>query len=369
MNESKHGGDWAGFEEEFGKDPLDFSMNVNPLGIPEGVAKAITDAGKKADRYPDPECRRLRKALSEHEGVPREWICCGNGAADLIDRIALAFYEGDMQHGSCAIITAPTFSEYEEALRRCRWRVERLELAEEDGFEITDEKVAELEKRLGENREERKMVFLCEPNNPTGQVSDPSILEAIVKLCHSNGVLLVVDECFNGFLEDPEKHSLKTFLGDYPDLVILRAFTKFYGMAGVRLGYCLCSNQKKLEVIRGAGQPWNVSFIAEEAGIAALKEKEYVDETAALIGRERVRLKDSLERIGISKVYGEANYILFRLPREGMLPDEFSEAMRREGILVRDCRNYPGLEKGWFRVAVKKEEENDRLIRALEGLR
>ena len=376
----KHGGDWTGYEIEYGNEPLDFSMNVNPLGVPEGVAKAIAVAAAKADRYPDPGCRRLRAALSKQEEVSDEWIFCGNGAADIIDRIALAF-GGD---GGRALVTMPTFSEYEEALMRCGWSVDRLELADTD-FGITEKKAAWIGSWLEEDGRGSAIVFLCEPNNPTGITTDVKVLEKIADLCEESGTILVVDECFNGFLEEPEAHTMKGCLRDHKNLVILKAFTKIYGMAGVRLGYCLCSDSEKLRKIEEAGQPWNVSYLAEEAGLAALEEDEYLKKTWALISSERERLKGELAKLGIGKVYGEANYLFFRWPEdggagaatlgdgaatlgddEGASKGKLPEALRRRGILIRDCSNFPGLGDGWYRIAVKKAEENDKLIEAFK---
>jgi len=366
----EHGGDWAGFESEYGREAIDFSMNVNPLGVPEAVAKAIAGGALRADRYPDPECRRLRAALAAHEGVPEEWIFCGNGAADIIDRIALAFGDGraEDQCAGRALVTAPTFSEYENALERCDWEVDHLRLDEAEDFRIGRRAVEIIKMWAGE------ILFLCEPNNPTGLTTDMGMIRDILEHCESSGTIMVVDECFNGFLDDPEGHTVKGYLEEHPNLIVLRAFTKLYGMAGVRLGYCLCSDWKKLESIRKAGQPWNVSYLAEEAGIAALGENGYLEETRELIGRERAWLKEQLADLGIEKIYGEANYILFRCDKgDGSLCHVDAEAgpvlterLRRQGILIRDCGNYEGLGEGWYRIAVRKHEENERLIESLE---
>ena len=155
MKQLTHGGDWAGYRAEFGRDPLDFSANVSPLGLPEGVAKAITAALATADRYPDPLCRTLRAALSRAEGVPQERILCGNGAADLIFRLALA------AKPRTALVTAPTFAEYATALETAGCRVERHFLQEENDFAVTKDLLNAV--HPGTN-----MVFLCQPNNPTG---------------------------------------------------------------------------------------------------------------------------------------------------------------------------------------------------------
>lgn len=342
-----HGGDWAGYQAEYGGQPLDFSANVSPLGVPEGVAKAIAQAAREAGRYPDPLCRSLVGKLAAREGVPSEFILCGNGAADLIFRAVLA------RKPKLALVTAPTFAEYEAALETWGCPVRRHLLREGQDF------------RLGEDflraiTPEVDMVFLCEPNNPTGLTSPRDFLLRIARRCRDCGALLVVDECFGDFLPDPGAHTLKAALPDFPGLVILKAFTKLYAMAGVRLGYALCGDEALLEEMRRAGQPWAVSSLAQAAGEAALEEKEYVARVRGLVQKERPWLRAQLEALGLRVLPGEANYLLFRCPTPLVQP------LRRRGILLRDCGNYQGLDQAWYRTAVRTHEENARLIQAVQ---
>ena len=249
-----HGGDWAGYRAEFGRDALDFSANVSPLGLPEGVARAITAALPTADRYPDPLCRELRAKLALHEGVSAEQILCGNGAADLIFRLVWA------KKPRRALVTAPTFAEYATALESVGCTVERFFLREQEDFAVTDAFCAAI--RPGVD-----MVFLCQPNNPTGQLTALPLVEQILHRCAACGTLLVVDECFLDFLPDHALHTAKGLLGE-GNLVILKAFTKLYGMAGVRLGYALSADESRLARMQAAGQPWAVSGLAQAAGIS-----------------------------------------------------------------------------------------------------
>ena len=289
-----HGGDWAGYRAEFGRDALDFSANVSPLGLPEGVARAITAALPTADRYPDPLCRELRAKLALHEGVPAEQILCGNGAADLIFRLVWA------QKPRRALVTAPTFAEYATALESVGCTVERFFLREQEDFAVTDAFCAAI--RPGVD-----MVFLCQPNNPTGQLTTLPLVEQILHRCAACGTLLVVDECFLDFLPDHALHTAKGLLGE-GDLVILKAFTKLYGMAGVRLGYALSADTALLEQMQACGQPWGVSSLAQAAGLAALEETAYVEKVRALIAEQRPRLTTGLRALGLRVLDGRANY-------------------------------------------------------------
>lgn len=341
-----HGGDWAGYRAEFGCDALDFSANVSPLGLPAGVAAAITNALPTADRYPDPLCRELRAALARAEGVPADWILCGNGAADLIFRLALAV------RPRRALLPAPTFAEYEAALQTVGCAVQRVFLREENEFAVTEEFIDAV-------TPETDIVFLCQPNNPTGQVTPPALVERLVRRCAECGAVLVVDECFLDFLPDRDALTAKQFLRDAPQLIILKAFTKLYAMAGVRLGYALCGDAALLEKMRGAGQPWAVSSLAQAAGLAALQETAYAGAVRALIAEQRPRMAAGLRALGLRVMDGQANYLLFRAT-----PD-FGEKLRRRGAVVRSCANYPGLDAAWYRTAVRTAQENTRLLQIM----
>lgn len=341
-----HGGDWAGYRAEFGCDALDFSANVSPLGLPAGVAAAITNALPTADRYPDPLCRELRAALAGAEGVPADWILCGNGAADLIFRLALAV------RPRRALLPAPTFAEYEAALQTVGCAVQRVFLREENEFAVTEEFIDAV-------TPETDIVFLCQPNNPTGQVTPPARVERLVRRCAECGAVLVVDECFLDFLPDRDAWTAKQLLRDAPQLIILKAFTKLYAMAGVRLGYALCGDAALLEKMRGAGQPWAVSSLAQAAGLAALQETAYAGAVRALIAEQRPRMAAGLRALGLWVIDGQANYLLFRAT-----PD-FGEKLRRRGAVVRSCANYPGLDAAWYRTAVRTAEENTRLLQIM----
>lgn len=344
-----HGGDWAGFEREYGVAPLDFSANVSPLGVPEGVRAAIAAAAEQADRYPDPLCRALRAELAASYACPEEWFLCGNGAADLIWRLAAALRPKQ------ALVPAPAFAEYEAALRSVGCAVVHSPLRADRDFEVGEEFLAAITPQID-------MVFLCEPNNPTGRTTPMPLLRRIVERCAAVGALLVVDECFGEFLDEPAAHTLLPLLADFPRLVLLKAFTKLYAMAGVRLGYALCSDGGLLAAMREAGPPWAVSTLAQAAGCAALREKEYVRQVRALTASQRRYLQQGLRALGLRVVPGEANYLLFQCEKPLLA------ALRERGILLRGCGNYPGLDDTWYRTAVRTQPENDRLLRELKEI-
>ena len=345
-HEVTHGGDWAGFLSNRGYLPLDYSSNISPLGVPPGVQEALRKTAAKADRYPDPLCRELRKALSRKESIPEEQILCGNGAADLIFRAVLA------RRPRRALVTAPTFAEYETALDTVGCVVEHAMLKVEDGFALGKGFLSAI-------TPETDMVFLCEPNNPTGVTTAPALLTQILKRCRETGTMLVVDECFSDFLDAPEDHTREGDLAKFPNLLLLKAFTKLYAMAGVRLGYVLCADTDFLERMRQMGQPWAVSSLAQAAGVAALRETDYVRQVRELTMTERAWLIQQLAGLGLRVIPGEANYLLFQSPRP------LSEPLEQQGILLRNCGNYVGLDDTWYRIAVRTRTDNQWLIEAL----
>lgn len=341
----KHGGDI--YQREY---RLDFSVNVNPLGTPGRVIEAACEGIRHSDRYPDVECRKLRAKLAQAEGVCGEQIVFGNGAADLIFALALA------KHPKNVLLPAPTFAEYEQAVRMAGGQVIYYELPEAKGF-LLDERIIE------HISPDVDMLFLCNPNNPTGLPLKKELVFRILERCAACGTMLVVDECFNEFLDVPEVYSVKEYIDRYPGLFILKAFTKVYAMAGLRLGYGLSSDRALLEGIRGAGQCWPVSIAAEEAGIAALEDRAFTRKIVELLPKERERMRGSMAGLGLEVFPSQANFLLFHTRIPG-----YGERLARQGILVRDCGNYPGLGEGYYRVAILTPEKNDRLLAAMETI-
>ena len=343
MEKHIHGGNIYSY-----RDCVDFSANCNPLGTPESVKQAVRDSLECVKDYPQVGYAPLREALGQYEDVAPEYVICGNGAAELIFSLCQAVKP------KRALVPAPSFAEYEQALLSTGCQVEHVYLKKEDGFCIQEDFIRSLHKDLD-------MVFLCNPNNPTGILTERDFLFRVLRYCRELGILLVVDECFLDFVKEPGKYSLKAQLPRYHNLFILKAFTKRYAMAGIRLGYGLCENRELLERMAQVTQPWNVSVMAQAAGIAALKETEYVEEGRKLIFREAPWLRGELEKLGLFLYPSQANYLFFHGP-EGLF-----EACVRHGALIRDCSNYPGLEKGYYRVAVRTHEENRYLAGALKA--
>lgn len=336
----KHGGDIYSYENI-----IDFSANINPLDAPESVKEAIIKSAQVCGHYPDVQCRELKKALNEKTGINTDFVTFGNGAAELI--FALAFALKPQK----AIVTAPTFEEYAQALDAVGCKTERYSLNEKNGFKAQKDFIDYIDQYTD-------IVFLCNPNNPTGIVYNKEFTENVLKKCIETDTYLVIDECFNNFLENGEEVSLINKIEKYKKLVILKAFTKMYAMAGIRLGYIICSCKEFHKKIKACIQPWSVSVTAQMAGCAALREKNWEEKTREYVKKEKKFLLENMEKLGV-KIFGsEANYIFFKEEKD------FDKKMFEKGFLIRNCENYIGLSEGFFRIAVRKHEENKSLIKA-----
>lgn len=327
---------------------LDFSINLNPLGMPRSAAEAARKAVGEADRYPDPYCRALVSAIAAAEGVPEGYVLCGNGASELIYAYCAAV------RPARAVELAPAFSEYSAALELAGCRVTRYALREKADFALDAGFPEYLRAAAPE------AVFLCNPNNPTGRLIPPAVMERVLEVCRKERIRLFVDECFLALSEGGE--SLKSRLAANPGLFLLNAFTKTYAMAGLRLGYGLSADAALLRRMSALTPPWNVSGPAQAAGAAALRETEFLRESRENIRTERNWLKAALEILGFRVCPSEANFLLFQGPAG------LNAALAEQGIALRDCGNFPGLGPGWYRAAVRRRGDNERLADALREI-
>lgn len=323
---------------------LDFSANINPLGMPQEVCNAIIQSVSGCVHYPDPYCTELTGALSEYEHIPASQIVCGNGAADLIFLIANAF------RPRRALLPVPTFSEYAFALRETGCEITEYPLDASQNYQL-DAGFADM---LSDGFD---IVFLCTPNNPTGQLIQPALLHQIADACRKHHILLVCDECFLRFCADAASYSLRPHL--YENGIILNAFTKLYAIPGLRLGYALCGSEEHAERLRQTGQFWRVSVPAQAAGIAALHIRDWIPKTVQYVTQERAFLTDALRKAGLHVYDGAANFLLIQAP------EHFADEMMKHKIIVRRCDDFRGLKNGHFRIAVRTHSENLALISAL----
>ena len=325
---------------------LDFSANLNPLGMPERVREAVIASAAEWEKYPDPLCVRLREKLSQRLGVPASDIVCGNGADDLIYRIVLAL------RPKRALICAPVFGEYRKALSEYGCAADEHFLDSGNDFALTD---SILDRIAGSD-----MLILASPNNPTGQTIEPKLLAEIAEKCRRTGVYFLCDESFIGFSPECEKLTALNILNE--NVIVLRSFTKLFAMAGLRLGYAVCGSGRAAEMISSAGQYWSVSAPAQAAGIAALDETDYIMKTTEIIKAEREHLAAGLAGMGVKVFPSDTDFILFKAR------SDLGELLLGEKILIRSCADFSGLDGTFFRTAVRTGFENEQLLAAIRRI-
>lgn len=348
-----HGGDLRTAEESFGLPAssfVDFSSNMNPLGPPSVVRDTLITYINKIMNYPDPGVRGLTNKLAEVHGVPSSSILIGNGAAELIDLAVRSIRpEG-------AAVAVPCFGEYGDAVRKLGASLYEGPLMETNGFRL-DERWIE----AALNRSGADMYMIGSPNNPTGEVVEPSFIGKLL----DSGATVVVDEAFMDFVPEEPKLSLIRKASMNKKLYVLRSMTKFYSIPGIRLGY-IVGHPESIAELRRLQVPWSVNSLAQQIGEAVLEDEAFARDSIAWLLQERPYLADELKKLGFQAFASQTNYLLLRLPDSLTLTaHELQREMGSRGILIRDASRFPGLNERYIRVAVKLREQNKQLIDAL----
>ena len=381
-----HGGDIYGDAAV----ELDFSVNTNRLGMPQAVRDAVIASAAAWEQYPDALCRKLRRAAAafyEADGtpIPEDWLVFGNGASDILYAVVSTIRPKQ------AILLAPGFSEYEQALRMCGCEIRWLHLKEENGFSLEsareelyamlcdgsgDASKIDSVPTLSSKHENvwEKILILGNPNNPTGHAISATELERLAQVCRETHTWLMLDECFQWFLDTRREGSfvgnLLNGVGDH--VILLNALTKICSMAGLRLGYGIIPNAGLRERLEKFRQPWSVSAPAQAGGVAAFavladhSEGNLLEWTVKSLQTERPRLAEKLEELGFIVYPSQTNYLLFRSPDEDSC--DYKQGCLEHGILIRACENFEGLNRHYYRVAVRDRGENERLINILKEI-
>ena len=323
---------------------LDFSVNVNPLGMPEAVRDSLHRAVELCGGYPDIEAQELKKTVSGMLSVPEESVLFGNGASELFMAVVHGIRPGKI------LIPVPSFYGYEYAARAAGAEVVYYPLKPEAGYLPGEDLMDALS-------EDVDLLFLANPNNPTGRLVGKEYLGRLFSACRRKQITVALDECFIEFCG--REHSMLSELPNLDTLLIVRAFTKIFAIPGVRLGYLLSENAALLDRIKRQLPEWNLSVFAQAAGIACAGQSAFLEETADYVRRERRFLAERLEGLGLRTVPGEAGFILVHSGKD------LYHGLLRQGILIRSCDNFRGLSEGFYRIAVKSRRENEMLLEAL----
>lgn len=361
----QHGGDVYTEGLLKGRELIDFSSNINPLGIPQSFTSHIDEAVKNLNRYPDAKYRELKYNLKEYinkspalfnnekeqEFIEEEHIIVGNGAAEVIDAVISRF--------KSILIIAPSFGEYEEDALKWGLNIRYSKLTENMEYDYEDI-IIKLSKV--------DALVIGNPNNPNGSIINKEKFKNILDFCEENNKKVIIDEAFIEFVGDINQsfvHELK----NYKSLFIVRALTKFYAMPGIRLGFGVCRDTQFVEAIKGRQNPWNINSFAEVAAKYVLKDKEYIQRSLDWIREERGYLSKELKAIPlIDKIYEtHCNFILCKL--KSMSCYKFYDMCLEKDIVIRKCDNYKGLGKEYVRFAIKDRITNEMLIKAVKVIK
>ena len=378
-----HGGNiYKVFREKNIKEILDYSSNINPYGIPESLKSRIIENLEILERYPDPDYVELREKLANLNNVNLSDIILGNGATEII------FLFMKVINPKKILIVSPTFGEYERAVKAVGTSRNSIDLSCSDDNKNIENKEIEIEYfelkesddfklNIGnlKNQLEKKydLLIICNPNNPTGKFLKLAQTEEILKECNKYDTKLFIDEAFIEFLADGMKESIINTEENKKNLFVTRAFTKFFAIPGLRLGYGMYFDKELEQKISEKKEPWSVNNIAELAGLTVLDDTEYIEKTLKWITKEKIYMYEKLNEISGIKVYEtEVNFITGKIDEklfsEGLNVKILREKMLEQGILIRDASNFKFLDERFFRLAIKDRASNDRVIEVMKEI-
>lgn len=350
MSRPVHGGNLAWAARIAGCAPselLDFSASISPLGAPRSVSEAIQAAFSLMGAYPDPQYGELRQAIAQHHNVPTDCVLPGNGAAEL-----LTWAARDLAKTDCFRLT-PGFSDYDRALRAFGGCPTDLRLLSAKGWQW-DWAAALSTVELGQCG-----LLLNNPHNPTGALFARSTLRPLL----SRLALVVVDEAFMDFLPSAREQSVVDWVSEFPNLVVIRSLTKFYSLPGLRLGYAI-AQPKILQRWQQWRDPWSVNVLAAAAGVAALGDTAFQQQTWDWLAVANAQMYEGLSKLpGLNVLPSCANFFLVGCEVSAVALQ--AELLRRHRIYIRDCVSFAELGDRYFRVAVKTTADNQRLLSAL----
>jgi threonine-phosphate decarboxylase len=353
-----HGAEIFGSAEAFGLKPeviVDFSSSVNPLGPSQKALEAAKNGLSQIAAYPDSNSNLLRQVIAKRFNINKNNIVVGNGSTELMYLFAEVF----IKQGDKVVMPAPTFGEYEGAVCKNGEVSTFVELDEDFNIDVSAFK---------KEIKGAKMIFLCNPNNPTSKLIRKQTLTGILEEALIQNTLVFLDEDFLEFVDNEHELSMVGEISRYPNLFILKSFTKIFGLTGLRVGYGI-ANERIIDVLLRAKIPWNVNCIGQAAAAVALVDEDHLRLTRNLIREEKVWLAAELAKIrGFKFSFPDANFFFINIRESGFSAAELKKHMLEQGLLIRDCSSFRGLDQYYIRIAVKTHEENQRLIEALRRI-
>ncbi len=347
-----HGGNIYKLKRETGMEVLDYSANINPMGLSDRLKEEIGKNLNLLEKYPDPDYLEMKEVIAKHNKVEVKNIIVGNGATEI-----MFLYAKNLKPKKVLIIS-PTFAEYERALKTVNCEIDYFQLKEEENFLLN---IPRLKKTLDDNYD---LLVVCNPNNPTGKFIDKVILDDLALSCKDKGISILLDEAFIEFVDGSMDRSLAGY--KHKNVFIVRALTKFFAIPGLRLGYGITFDEELKDKIEGNREPWSVNAIAELATKVLLEDCDYITRSENWIREEKRFMYEELEKIeGIKPYITETNFILVKLIND-MKVKEFREKMISLGVLIRDASNFNYLDDRYFRLAIKDRVNNIKVLGCIE---
>ncbi|WP_439684722.1 histidinol-phosphate transaminase [Cupriavidus oxalaticus] len=337
---------------EFGLDEagiVKLASNENPLGMPASAQRAVAAAVADLGRYPDSNCFALKAALSARFGVPDDWLTLGNGSNDILELAAHALVEP----GQSIVYAEYSFAVYALATQEIGARA--IEVPARDYGHDLDAMGAAI-------APDTRLVFIANPNNPTGTFVPAAQIEAFLQAVPPN-VVVVLDEAYNEYLDADQQYDSIEWVRRYPNLMVSRTFSKAYGLAGLRIGYAV-AQPALTDLLNRIRQPFNVNSVAQAAAIAALGDAEFLRRSAELNRAGKAQLVEAFDRLGLEYVPSFGNFVLVRVGDDDGAGARVNLALLKQGVIVRPVGNY-NLPR-WLRVTIGLPEENAAFIAALE---
>ena len=353
-----HGGDVWGFSRKYNiplEKVLDFSGPINSLGPSPKALQAVQENARLVRFYPDPNPVELREAAAAYvgQGVSADNILFGNGSIELIYMITEIF-----KPPFKSVIPVPSFSEYEKAVLRVGGDVIFVQLPFYFNLETETIKKA--------ITDDTKIVYICNPHSPSGTLYSRESILNIAEFCQKKGVIVCVDENYVEFAPNGQDATVAGYVKKYENLFVIRSVTKFYGMPGIRFGYAIASESliDKLQTVR---LPWSINGLAGAATVAAFNDAEFILKTKSVIAREKAEFARKIMEVGGLHVFpSETNFLLVKITSSKITSTELKEQLAKEGLLIRDCCTFVGLDNTYFRVTVRSDVDNQRLVDALK---
>ena len=357
-----HGGDVWGFARKYNiplEEVLDFSGPINHLGPSLKALESVKENTKLIKFYPDPNPVELHKSIAEYVNQPditADNIILGNGSIELIYMITEIFSKTDFK----AVVPVPSFTEYEKAALRLGGQTIYVQLPPD--FSMENEKI---KKAI---TTDTKIVSICNPHSPSGRLYLKDEILDLVEYCQKKNVIFSIDENYIEFTDKEQTETMAGYVNKYENLFVIRSVTKFYGMPGIRFGYGVAAKDL-INRLLDVRQPWSINGLAGSVTLAAFSDKEFIKNTKQTITQERIKFTKQLKEIpGLHVFPSDTNFLLIKITNNNITSTKIKEELAKTGMLIRDCCTFVGLDSTYFRVTVRSDKDNQKLVDTIKKL-